>query len=293
MHSRAPHPLAEAICELAAPAAPPLYCRLTVMQDNELAFGLLLHVRPRRVAVGLEISVHRCEQLDENAAVEGTYDVLDVEGQLHSVSASAAALDTFARDLVQTYSWHSIEDMEVCSLQLPDMPNVWSPGWRFAEVGLWRVSDANVSWRRSTYPGAADRLVIQLDTGFLDQAKPPLNRTEMISPAHHYLHDQHRKRQQLEIWKKAQQAAAAAAAEPAVAAGQPAEPPLQPDSEDVFEQNYHQLRDRAEDRLIAMLASTLRLAVSSRGSVSLPTPPPLAAPAPAANMAGAGVWGGA
>ncbi|KAI3426002.1 hypothetical protein D9Q98_007970 [Chlorella vulgaris] len=223
------------------------------------------------------------------------YDVLDVEGQLHTVSASAAALDTFARDLVQTYSWHSIEDMEVCSLQLPDMPNVWSPGWRFVEVGLWRVADANVSWRRGAYPDAADRLVIQLNTGFIDQVKPPWNRTEMVNPAHSYIQDQLRKRQQLETWKKAQQAAAAAAAaaEPAVAPGQPAEPPAQPDTEEVFQQSYRQLRDRAEDRLIAVLASTLRLAISSRGGVSLPTPPPLAAPAPAANVPGAGAGAGA
>jgi hypothetical protein len=59
MASRAPHPLAEAICELAAPWLAPTYCKIIVLREDGVDWlALVLHVRPRAHAAGLEIAVH-------------------------------------------------------------------------------------------------------------------------------------------------------------------------------------------------------------------------------------------
>ncbi|KAL4433822.1 hypothetical protein ABPG75_000263 [Micractinium tetrahymenae] len=63
--SQAPHPLAEAICALAAPPMPTTYC---LVCDSWLRFFLLLHLRPS--ATGLEAAAYPGTLLVDRLAQE-------------------------------------------------------------------------------------------------------------------------------------------------------------------------------------------------------------------------------
>jgi hypothetical protein len=102
----APHPLAEAICELAAPPLAPTYLRLQACRGDTPSFAVVLHLRPRHHAAGLESAVH-CAAA--NVEVEGIacYVHAAEAGALYAVPQTAAGIEAFVADLINTGSWET------------------------------------------------------------------------------------------------------------------------------------------------------------------------------------------
>ena len=156
MASRAPHPLAEAICELAAPPGAPTYLRLQAYGgDNNgvhaPSFAVLLHLRPRHHAAGLEIAVHcAMAEAEEDGFVSCT--LAPEAGVLYAVPQTAAGIDGFVQDLINTGSWEFQGDTR--SLRLHTRPN--GASWSKVQLQLCAAAEVGVArgpdWVRLRFP---------------------------------------------------------------------------------------------------------------------------------------------
>lgn len=92
---------------------------------------LLLHVRPRRLAAGLEIAVYSGSLQDEEASTGR----MDQEGTVYAVPRTQAGLEQFAADLAASgpETWNDYSDYPA-KLPLPTKYNSWECGW--SSVGL-------------------------------------------------------------------------------------------------------------------------------------------------------------
>ena len=133
MANAAPHDLALAAAELAAPRLAPSACVLQVWSvAGDLSLVLLLRIRPREAAAGLEIAVHSGVPEDDIADPTA---VMTMHGALYDVPATAAGIDRWVEALVATGAWgwdHPTSSR--CRLQLSPYTNVFN--WSIVTMQL-------------------------------------------------------------------------------------------------------------------------------------------------------------
>lgn len=233
---------------------------------------LLLHVRPRAVAAGLEIVVYSGTAANEEASIAD----MSAQGAQYAVPRTLAGLEACAADelAISPEEW---SEFGTTRMALPQDWECFNMGWE--EIRLDLLQPAQVRAVRQN-------LKIQVTLpSYLDS-----DAVAGASVANHswdYARAQEAmKRQVAEEKRKAAAAAAAAegaasgAAAPASTAAAAAAP--QPDSDDEIAAKYDLLRSRAMAELQAALLAMLRQAVRYRGHVDFPlTEPAPAVPVPA------------
>lgn len=228
--SRAPHPLAEAICELAAPPMPPMWLVLSAQPQH-----VLFHLRPRRHAAGLEVSSYLAipeGPLGDTILAERT-------GLQHAVPGTAAGIRSFCQLLVEHAQWPPAD-----------------PGAGYAPATLCLKS---LNWEEATlsvYPGADVQLSWPAGEQDWRASLPrwPISQAVVANESAAYAGTQQALRQ-----AAGQQGGAAAAA-----GGR------RPDSEPKFRLKYERLRGEAMERLAAALAAQIQLACRWRGTAQPP-----------------------
>lgn len=300
---------------------PSVFLRV-VTWHGAAALTLLLHVRPRTLAGGVEVAVYSGVAEEEDAEVVR----IGRHGSIFAVQQTQAGLERFAADLVATSPEAWDEDMPF-KLELPTEHNVGTAAWDSVQLLLLPPSavqvsahEARPSWLCVTVPAA------------IIAPESAVTAAEVRKRATAYANRQAVLKRQL-AQQRRQEAAAAAAAAVAVAtsagagagpapaattgaahsssagtagaavaaAGQPSgaagtssggttdAPRPQPDSRGKFDQKYRQLRDEAMAQLRAALLAMLRQALRYRGAAEFPgAPPPLPPAAAAADAAGQG-----
>lgn len=106
---------------------------------------LLLHVRPRRLAAGIEVAVYHGITQDE----EATVGYLCWEGTLFAVPRTQAGLEQFAADVLQT-SPDDYDGLDVVKMELP--AHSTDTSWSSVQLdllapGLLRASE-RVRWAK-------------------------------------------------------------------------------------------------------------------------------------------------
>ena len=190
-------------------------------------------------------------------------------GALYAVQQSAAGIDGFVQDLINTGSWETENGDQM--LLLPETYRGYPDGWSGVQVQLCAASSVVATSR----PNAACA-VLKFPMPFEASAEQSVCHAYVQNASSEYA------RQQAALKKSAaQQAQLQAGGGPAAAARDA------PDSKEVFEQKFQQLRASAMQKLAATLASMLRQACRFRGAVPLPNLPPTPARAAAAPGAAA------
>lgn len=274
------HHLAEAICELAAPALQPSWIKLEATSTWYQGPGqcLVLHVRPRRLAAGLEVAAYTGWAADE----EGALMCLRRRGLLFALPTTDSGLARFAADVLAAGPYDTNDDGDsVGSFVLSQQPTVY-PAWKAARCGLFDLAHVSAA---ALPPDAADGHAsgVRFPSPYAlpNQGPLPLAAVEVDNSSASYVSFQVTLKENK--WKRENPAeAAAAGAAPAVAGFLQAEP----DSPAEYERQYRQLQSESMEQLTAALATLLRHAARYPGSVELPPLPP--PPAPAAGGAQAG-----
>jgi hypothetical protein len=240
MASSAPHSLAEAICELAAPPQEPTYLRLQAYHGDTPSFAVVvLHLRPRHHAAGLEIAVH-CAVVEEEELV---YYVDAAEaGVLYAVEQTAAGIEAFVQDLITTGSWEYEGDTN--SLRLYTTP----------DAANWSKVDLQLCAATAVHASRQQGVRLSFPPPFIVSA-----RGTICSAAVHNGSDAYNEEQQALMQQPHQRPRG-----------------ILPDSKEVFQRTFRALRDSAMQSLASMLASMLRQACLFRGSVPVPPPAPAA-----------------
>ncbi|KAI7838329.1 hypothetical protein COHA_007898 [Chlorella ohadii] len=277
------HYLAESICELAAPPLQPSLIRIAASQGDYHSLLLLLHVRPRRLAAGIEVAVYSGLEEDDMGAVAR----IRRQGIIYAVRQTQAGLEQFVADLIASspaefdepatrpcklglYPWHT-GDEEWDSVQLDMLPP--STVRRPVHQGPTLPS---ADWMRVTMPS-----IFSPDSSLGD--------AEVRNRAADYAEKQAALKRQMEQHKHEQAAAGtcgptAPAANSDTAASAAAAAPPQPDSETKFERKWRALRDESMAELQAALLAMLRQALRFRGTLDFPLKaPPIEAAAAAAD----------
>lgn len=298
-----PHELAEAICELAAPPHRPCWIRVQVrslrtslrlklqlapaqpvlaalppslpsqpLQARNQGFPsqlLLLHVRLRAPAAGLEVVAHYGMTEDE----EGTRARVSSNGALYVVPRTAAGLEAFAPDALapRPIEW---DDNGPCRMLLPTEPRMWDGSWDAVDLDL--LPPAQVQAVQQAAHGrtwAKVSLPMYFDSGAPAGAS-------VANPSADYTRSQAALKRKLAEEKRKAAAAAAAAGEgapdgaAAVASIAAAAGAQQPDSDDEFKRKWKPMRDQAMADLHAALLAMLRQAVRWRGPLAFPVTAP-------------------
>lgn len=293
------HHLAEAILELAAPPHQPCFIRMQARPAMRLVppsrvhrgweHGcrnqpstallalqarvdyvptqlLLLHVRPRSLAAGLEIAVYSGITEDE----EGTTARVGRQGTLYAVPRTAAGLDAFVADLLAA-SPEEWDDDGPNRMTLTTRASVYDESWDSVDLDLLPPGKVQAGPLQG---GNGDQSWVTVRMPmFFDSNAPATAR--VVNDAALYARSQVQLKRQLEEQQRKAAAAAAAEAASTPAAAQ------QPDSQAVFEQKWRPMRDRAMAELQATLRAVLGLALRYRGPIELPLAAPPAAPAAA------------
>lgn len=267
--SRAPHPLAEAIAEL---AAPPVAESFLFIHPEDSFRALLLHLRPRRLAAGLEASV-RCGRLFD---LEGQPKCeLHRSGPVFAVSSVplacgarqhaelAADIDGFVAELVEA-SWTYRIDFGVC-LQLPEraseLSGSYARSWQRVELLLLPTAALGAA------PLAGDHISLRLPAiddpvlcaSFVDGRSVAYARRQAA------VREERRRRSSL--LEAVEWGNAEALVELATLPDQGANY----DDDAAMEARYAQLRSDDMRRLAAALANILKLACRFRGVANTPT----------------------
>ena len=222
---------------------------------------LLLHVRPRALAAGLEVAVHSGVAEDE----EATGARMGRHGTLYAVPRTPAGLEAFAADLLATspVEW---DDSGPNRMALPTRAQPNDCGWDSVSLDLLPPSKVRASARRGPHGTSWVELSMPTFHGDSDACGD----AKVSNPSAAYARCQAELRRQLaEQQRKAAagtDGAGGGAAGPA-AAGPPAK---QPDSDEERERKYRVMRDQAMAELQAALAAMLRQAVRYRGPIDLP-----------------------
>lgn len=151
MANRAPHDLAVAVAQLAAPRLAPSYC-IVELQSGHCGrpLVLLLSIRPRPLSAGLEIAVHAGQHgcpFDEDVHGQVT---LWVAGALHAVPETAAGIHEFVAGLTAAGAWGSPENEQPVKLQLRSMASWhvmtdWTYEWDTISLCLYDPSALTAS----------------------------------------------------------------------------------------------------------------------------------------------------
>ena len=261
--SRAAHPLAEAIADLAAPPLAPSYLRVQLHGLHGPCLALILHVHPRPRAAGLEVAVlsgNTTEGQPEVTALHAAH------GQLFAPAPTSAGLQAFAEDLIAVGAWgvdaNTGEPWRLC---LPASQHLWSSCWHNLELALASPQDVTTSRAPAAAGGAAPGAGPAGGAGaggglhirFPDFYGPWLAQVQLRCKCAEYAHEQ--------AMRKRMPAAR-----------------LQPDSDEVYEATYSRLREADMQRLTDSLTTMLRYAARYRGAL------PAEAPAPVAGGGGGG-----
>lgn len=275
------HHLAEAICELAAPGLQPCFIRMQSRVSGDPAHILLLHVRPRPLAAGLEIAVFSGETTD----LDGMDARIGRQGIVFTVQQTQAGLHRFVADLLASspQMWGD-NDNGPYRMTLPLQPSSFFHSWDSVELDLLRPSQ--VQRRAAQAGGAAPAPADDADAALSVHISLPLNGdewapyAEVRNQAHRYACEQENLKQRLEQQQRKDKEQAAALE--------------QPDSSAAFDQRWRALRDQVMADLQDSLLAVLRQALRARGTVDLfPGGPPAPPAAPAAPDAPAAPAGGA
>ncbi|KAL4422499.1 hypothetical protein ABPG75_008696 [Micractinium tetrahymenae] len=270
--SRAPHPLAEAICELAAPPLRPTVLRMMARHGDYLTATLLLRIRPRPLAAGLEVAVHSGVSDTE----EGEQAVLSLAGVLYGLASTDEGIQTFARDILRCqgklYSEAAGTDF---SFHLRETAfSVFYCGWDSVALDLYSPEAITVTEATAGSPAfRRSNLCFHMPEVF-GWSEHCLAGAEVENDAELYLSEQRRLHRQM--------FGTAVAARPASSE--------QPDSDAVRLATYRPLRDTAMQSLVDALVGMLRQAARYRGRHEHPAP---VAAAAVAGQVGAGQAGGA
>ena len=270
------HPLAEAICELAAPALQPSWIKLVATSTWYRGPGqcLVLHMRPRRLAAGLEVIAYTgWAENDESTVMR-----LRRRGLLFALPPTDSGLARFAADVLAAGPYDTNDDGDsVGSFVLSQQPTVY-PAWKAARCDL---LDAAHVWAAALPPEAADEYTAGLSFpspyALPNEGRLPLASVEVDNSSASYVDGQDTLKRNK--WKRENSAEVAAA----VPAARPDIMQAEPDSPEQYQRRYRQLRDESMAELAATLATLLRTAARYRGSAELPLPPPPAAPAAGAQ----------
>ncbi len=229
------HYLAESICELAAPPLQPSFIRLVAHHGDYPTLVLLLHVRPRQLAAGIEVAVYSGTAEDE----EGTQADVSRQGAVFAVQQTQAGLEQFAADLIASSPEEYDDGAGPCQLTLPLYHSaVAGAAWDSVQLHLLPPSTVQASAQQGQL--SPDWLSIVMPTLFTP--REALAAAEVRNRATAYAHKQDALKRRLEQHKR-EQAAAAAGSPAAIAAGSgtaatTAAPPPQPDSEAEFQQKF-------------------------------------------------------
>ena len=268
------HPLAEAICELAAPPHQPCYIRLqAVNRSYDPAQCLVLHVRPRPHAAGLEVAAYPGWLLSSDG--EDGFDLIGLRrrGARYALPASSGGLAEFAADLLAAGPCDASGD----GYPLPDFVlsqrvTPYTP-WALVRCGLYDPADVQPAAVPPGDPlGYTSALKFPSDYAPGADAPLALASATVGNAADDYVSTQDARKSN----KRKRESAVDGAAGEAAAA--PAALP-EPDSPAEYERKYRQLRDEAMAELTAALVTLLRHAARYRGTVEFEPPLP---PAPAA-----------
>ncbi|PRW44895.1 DNA polymerase III subunit delta [Chlorella sorokiniana] len=158
------HHLAEAICELAAPQLQPCFIRVQTYTEHFPSQMLLLHVRARRLAAGIEVAVYHGVAQDEMATIGH----LGWEGTLFAVPRTQAGLEQFAADLLST-SPDDYDELDVVKMELPARP-VDGGVWGIVHLDLLPPALVRASEQGTNSPDMAHHLA----EAICELAAPPL-----------------------------------------------------------------------------------------------------------------------
>lgn len=274
-HSRAPHPLAEAIADLAAPPVAETYLIIHPGVRNEYGYPvLLLHLRPRRVAAGLEASVRCCRSLviDEDWCCE-----LWQSGPVFAVSSLPLAcgaqqrdIDSFAAELLEA-GWHFSDGINV-QLHLPE---------RACEYSTTGTAE-HLPWQRihlQLMPAAAfeavaapvDRVRLHLRGAEPNSAAPVVVSQSCVQGCSiPYARHQAEARQERQERSMLQEAAEGGDAEAVAALASLPPPATDYDDDASMQAHYAELRADDMRRLAAAISNLIKLACRFRGMASHP-----------------------
>ena len=260
--------LAEAICELAAPPHQPCYIRLQAVNEFGSAQTLLLHVRPRPLAAGLEVAAYPGYAMNE----EGTLVSLRRRGVLYALPTTDSGLERFAADVLAGGPSNVGEEGDPASgFVLSERASHYAAWWT-ARCDLHAPGDVQAAALPPEAGLGQAFLGLRFPHLHESDAPLPLASVELGNAADDYVSTQDARRSN----KRKRESAVDGAAGEAAAA--PAALP-EPDSPAEYERKYRQLRDEAMAELTAALVTLLRHAARYRGTVEFEPPLP---PAPAA-----------
>lgn len=266
------HQLAEAICELAAPPLHPSYVKLSAFFGGHESYQhLVLHIRPRHLAAGLEVAVYAgyMSGVEDDATLR-----LKRRGALYAVPLASSGLAQLAADLLAASPCDADGEGQLFSFLLPR--DGYSPTWFAVRCDLFDPADVQASTLPPRDAQGEPFLGLSFPSSFADDTKA-LASAEVCNHSEGYAHRQKTLKQ-----LKAKQARERAAAG---SAGSTAPALEELDSPAEYDRKFRQLRADAMEDLTAALTTLLRHAVRYRGSIEHPAPP--APPAPAAPAAGA------
>ncbi len=271
--SRAPHPLAEAIAELAAPPVAESFLLFFLKADSiHQPHGLVLHLRPRRLAAGLEACV-RCG-VWERGDGQASFQMLP-SGPVFAVSSVplaygeqqhavlAADIDSFVAQLLDaTCTYPGTGGVR---LQLPEQASelnrIYARTWDSvtlvllpSTLGEAPAAAGRVRWRIAA--GAASVLCESVVAG----------RSVAYARRQAAVREEQQRRSALQVAADAGDAESTAAL-----AALPAEPAAGYDDDAAMEARYAELRADDMQRLAAAISNMLKLACRFRGTVSTPT----------------------
>lgn len=255
---QAPLPLAELICELAAPDQRPTILKMQAQYEEAATLTLVLRVQPRQHAAGLEVAAHVGFAHDEDEVSP----TVASEGALYSVNRTWAGVAAFARDLVaaapaQWDAEYRCESFRALRLQPEDEYGIWLTGWGHVELELY-PADAVVVDQDPDVPEGQVR--VRFPSVYY--RPPSLLATAMVpNGGESYAKDQRSLRGQ---------AAHRAANSGAGGSGVAAAHSRQPDSEEVQKATVRRLNAEATESLVGALAAMLRQACRYRGSQAFP-----------------------
>jgi hypothetical protein len=260
MMSRAPHPLAEAICDLAAPPLQATVLRLQTIEITDRILTVVCYIRQRGKGPDLEVSVYSGVQDpwdDDEGFPEANDVVVGAFGKLFTVRNSAAELSAFAADLLKA----DVEELdheteETCKLLLPLRIQHGGAGWHTISLQLFSATDVEATLLAEPREGR-DMLHLKLPVGGPMQASQSYKALASMSISNRSVFYA---REQEELDVKASNA---------MRKGDPP-PDTLPDSPQDSQKRYSQLRREAMDALLDALRSALMQARRYRGSLRFP-----------------------
>lgn len=250
----AAHPLAEAICELAAPGLQPSYIRLLALYEEPAAQCLVLHVRPRRLAAGLEVAAYSGICVDDERSMMR----LLRRGALFAAPSTRGGLAQLAADLLAACPIELEYNDQPLGFGLPLALQAHAAAWRSARGDLFDPAEVQASELAPDFAGDVRALGLTF----------PSPSAECRALASVVVKNAAADYEQTQLVDRGRAGAA------------------QLDSRAEFERRYHQLRDATMARLTAGLEALLRQAARYRGSIEHPLPRAQQAPAAGGEQPG-------